>query len=97
MTERKKQLGNNIRELIIAKYNMNKPQSVIAEELGLNKNTVTSVVNVYKKEGRIQAKSKRVQRIKKIDQSICDFIHECINEDCSKTLQALKLKIQFYI
>ena len=95
MVERKKQLQDSIREAIIKKFNDGKHAKKISEELEVNKNTVASVIRLFKKEGRITAITKRTSKSKKITPEACAFIEDCIQEDCSLTLKELGKKILY--
>lgn len=93
MVERKKQLEQGTRETIIRKYNAGKNPKKIAEELELNRKTVSSVISNFKKTGRTFAVKKRLPKNRKINNEGCELIHSAIMEDVSVTLKELKRKL----
>ena len=61
-----------------------------ATELELNSKTVTSVIQMYKKTGRVEAKRKRQPKNKKITPEATEFIKRTIDENVSVTLATLR-------
>lgn len=93
MQEGKKQLEQNVREIIIRKHNSGKNPKKIAEELELNRKTVSSVIFNYKKTGRIFAKRIRTPKNKIIGESGRQLIILAIENDVSIPLKSLKIKL----
>lgn len=92
--ERKKQLSNEIRQLICSKYDAGKTTLMISNELELNYETVKSVLRLYKASGRIEAKKQRRPKPKKINLNEEVFITNLISEDVSITLENIKSKLR---
>ena len=94
ISRHKKQNSDQIRQLIILKYEEGKNTLTIAEELNLNYKTVATILRLYKNTGRIIAKKTRIQRLKKIDGIARQLILDMVETDCSVTLKALKNCLQ---
>ena len=69
-----KQLSDVTRVSICRKYDNGRSPSIIATELELNSKTVTSLIQMYKKTGRVEAKKKRQPKNKKITPEATEFI-----------------------
>lgn len=87
---RKKQLSDDIRNLVCSKYDDGKSPTVIARELNINVNTIRTILNVYKANGRVIAKKRRNPKPLKISLAMQEFIREKISDDVSITLRSLK-------
>lgn len=88
-----RRITNCERTLIIRKYENNISIKQISEELEINRNTVTSIIRLYQKTGRIETKSIRPPRKKLLNSEMRTFIREEVDRDVSLTLQAIKVKV----
>lgn len=88
--DRKKQIDDQFREKIVAKFESGKSVKLISQELELNYHSVNSIIRVYKSTRRIQSIKKRLPKTKKITAEIEKFIKEKIEVDVSVTLRQLK-------
>jgi transposase len=91
-TNRRK-ITNNERAFIIRKYYNNTNIKQISEELEMNRNTVTSIIRLFEKTGRIEMKSTRSPRRKLLNDEAILFIRNEVDREVSLTLKALKTKV----
>ena len=92
-TRKLKKVSEQERSLICKKYDDGKGPSCIAAELEISLKTVTSIINLYKSTGRIQVKSNRLPRTRKIDATGQTLIETLIANDVSITLLQLKKQL----
>jgi transposase len=86
----KPQISNNLRNSIINKHSKGKSIIFISNELDLPYKTLYSIISLYKKTGRIEARPTRSGRTKIINQEISDLIKEKINDNVSITLKSIQ-------
>lgn len=90
----RRRLTNELREMIISKFNAENPFVQIANELELNSKTVATVIRTYKQTNRISSASCNSGRKKKIGPELNQYIQDQINLDVSVTLKTNKQRIQ---
>lgn len=94
MTEiQKKQISNQLRELVCTKYTAGLGPTQISEDLSLNIKTVTSIINVFKKTGRIHKIDAKTGRPKSLNCESRHLIQSQIDNDVSTTLKTIKAKL----
>jgi transposase len=97
--ERKKQNNDQIRKLIVSKFQEGCSVLNISNQLNMNYRTVATILRVYKTTGRIELIKKRAEKQRKINESAKILIFNKVREYCSITLKQLKeyLANEFYI
>src|ERR1700734_1906687 len=93
MEESRRMHGDEIRHLVCQKFSSGELLVEIAEELQMNYFTVSSIVNLYLQEGRIESVKKRAPKRKKLGPDEEAFIQELVREDCSITLQEIQRRL----
>ena len=84
---------DEIRRLICEKYDKNESFRSISDSLNVNYQSVASIIKIYKANGRIESLKSHSGRRTKLSDEDKTFILSQISEDCSVTLNALKIKI----
>ncbi|KAM0675883.1 hypothetical protein GVAV_000659 [Gurleya vavrai] len=90
----KKQLEQSTRVNIISKYENGKNPKIISEKLDLNINTVSSVIGLYKKTGRIYAIKKREPKLRKLYEDGEEFISREIENNFRFLLNTLRQNLE---
>lgn len=89
-----KRIEDEIRRKIVKKYEDGKGPQSIADELELNVNSVSSIINIFKKTGRVEKLKTREKAGSKITAEASTLIDSLINSDVSITLKELKVRIR---
>jgi len=87
--QRKSKLTNDIRRLIIQNYNDGKNEAEISQIFNIPKATITSIVRIYKRDGRVERLGMGGPRIIKVTDEIKDFVRRKVDEKCDFTLNQL--------
>jgi transposase len=92
-------IGDEIKRLILDKYDSGLDMMTISEVLKVNYNSVSSIISCYKKSGNILKKSFRQPKTKKLSNDQENFILDLIQDDVSITLKKMveKIYLQFSI
>lgn len=88
-----KKIGNNIRKLIITKYEENETCNSIATALHLKYQTVYSIIRLYKNSGRVLSLHTHNGRGKKLTEACLNSLFMLMRDDCSITLNEIKTKL----
>lgn len=88
-----KQTPDSLRQRVVQKYREGFGPSKIAADLSMNVKTVTQIINIYKRTGRINAIKVRQPKVKKIKNEAKELIENEILSDVSITLKSLKMKL----
>ena len=80
----KKTIRLQVRDLVIRKYNNGENKKAIAESLQLNASTVGSIIRTFELKGRVEAKTTRSPKEKKI----CDESKSKINTFMKNIVQS---------
>ena len=84
---------DSIRELVCDKYRNNISVKQISLELNVKYQTVVSIINVYKRTGRIRACKTHIGRPKGINVGHGNFLKALMQENCSITLKEMSRKL----
>jgi transposase len=86
-------ISNDLRKRIIDSYINGYSKKEISEIFNIKISTIYAIIDVYLKEGRINASKKGGQRRKSLDLTHEMSLREWIDEDASITLNSLKTKL----
>lgn len=88
-----KNISNEDRKRIINAYlNGSKPKQ-IANIMCIKITTIYSIINIYKTENRINKNFSKISKSKKLSDEQINILKDWIDEDCTLTLNKLKLRI----
>jgi transposase len=88
-----KQLSNDMRERIIKAYMEGINTTYIANFAGCHRTTVKRIVELYNLEGRVKPNPRGGVKIQSLNEEQRDAIKRYISEDCSVTLEQIRLKL----
>ncbi|XP_037808318.1 uncharacterized protein LOC119601452 [Lucilia sericata] len=86
-------ISSDKKDILIKFYEEGKTITESAEIAGINKNTATSIINRYKKDGYVAVKKRGGRRHSKLNTEILNKIEEIIERNSSITLKGIREKI----
>ena len=89
----KKNNSDDLRSLIISKYNEGKSYGAISSDLNVPKSTVASTIKIFVNTGRIECIKDKIGRPKCLNSDMINYIKHCIDEDASTTIKVIQANL----